>query len=1357
MVWDDVLPGPLRDESAEGESESEPMDVLAVVALPHHPAIAAQDQQQCASYKSKWTTFIPSPKRRSREEACLAAARMRDARGAHRRAKSKEQIADQVEAALAHLRAAGVLRDHGRTSVVKRKRVGSIVVVAGTTKTRLPYETVLSVAFSQVTRKSDLCRAFGLHKDTVSRAKVLTAFCSDKCDAELFRSLAAGFVHRRPVAFAASLIGDCTTQSLNLPMLGLEKHPHLSRSSWHVMSSLHRFSWIPNTGEGFECERESFTIDLVRPNVALVSTEDHTCLFQSLYKMPQVEHFSEFEKAGCHADFRILHFELDGFSANAYVPALRRADLLAANGSAPYITMHHCGNHAAHLNDNVTLRTCDETLFQWLTAGCCFYRMGGNFIRLLQSVPEMVNRFMLPVVIGHPPPMAATISAEVMDFSLRNFKSFADSLDACWSSDDETPRDIPSQSDREARMRRRLHRERHAAFKRAWQEYLQVFNGHVWASADGELGPHYSPFVVDFAKLKGKASTAIISLLFRALPVRPQKGKWTKMALCLDWHLVTMGFQSILKQLGALAYSKFHVRVSKESDGLDPTIVQDFFWHELRGKRFRYYFGDMSEQRLVSVIILSIVFEPCRFITSWYFRRASLVQRGQAQHSGRMAPLCDLVWLQASPFTRCCQYLSMVLTGRASRLKLLWGRRYGSFDEWARAEPAALLQLRRTAAAAYTWMYHRGVEMHLKMPWPLASVCDARRAVSERKQIWRHFTHNSSAETLDEYFSVPFKADAQHIDDIFHPEHAHIVKGLGLWSWAVALTIAPAEFYHGRNRSRAHPDQLWHNFVADSQCHENRLRLSWQVEAMQRSAGFRNGPARRPAPHQQGSSRAGVRRKKTRSAYDCFKSDYISEKKAEGSTIHVCDQAFMQDVAAQWKRIVREQPDLLARYEDEAEHFESMREQRVLQARPQERTRHEDIAMGGAGIVDLTGHSDVLASGDVSRFPVVPAALGYMSKKEVKASRPLTSNILHKFLHHRVEGGRQVGQSLDTLERQYKELHNNYATATRRQGDDDPRPPREPRFAPTPAGAAERRAVLEARLRAFLEAAAKPGKFADMAKRDLLLKVDVVADGFEARTCWLAVGGGNASAGVVPFRAFFLECEQVAARDDGRVELRLSRLPYCRTRRRLPFGGQVDVGLFSQFSHWGFAAHLLQGDWATSPNMCVAIRRHDWDPLGGDGYLVLGPADAPAAIEVLFPLAAPGDDPPDVEGGGEASGSHSGIDWDDVRPRWKKPRHTTSSRGAVAHGDEGVGMFGDVSEVFGVVVDAADCEHLVEELRLDESDDDDDASASCDDGAEEATGDVATGIDGAHESELAATEPAPPTPPLVTLDKSSLM
>ena len=155
--------------------------------------------------------------------------------------------------------------------------------------------------------------------------------------------------------------------------------------------------------------------------------------------------------------------------------------------------------------------------------------------------------------------------------SVRNFKSFADSLEACWSSDDEAPPDRNTEADKAARRQRYLHRQRSAEFARAWRDFLSIFNGHVWAPAVGELGPHYSPFLVDVASLRTKAVEATMSLLFRALPVKPQKGRWTKLAICLDWHLVSMGFQSILEQLGPIAYSAFKVRVSsKFGEGMDP-------------------------------------------------------------------------------------------------------------------------------------------------------------------------------------------------------------------------------------------------------------------------------------------------------------------------------------------------------------------------------------------------------------------------------------------------------------------------------------------------------------------------------------------------------------------------------------------------------------------------------------------------------------------------------------------------------------------------------------------------------------------------------------------------------------------
>ena len=331
MDWDDLLPG---GEAADGASDSGPSDAGGAVALvePADPL-----RRQRPTYKSTWTEFIPTPKKRSRSDECLAASRMRDALAVRRSADSKDRIGDSFNDALVKLRAAGVLRDHGRTSVVRRGD-GDVVIVAGNTRTRVPFETMLCVAYSKVKRVNDLCRSFGLHRDTISRVRVMTAHCSGEGDAEVLLSISSEFGERRPRAFSAMIMGDCTSHSLNLPMAGLEQHPHLTSSSWHVMSSMHRFSWLPNLESGLSREFDFCTVDFVRPNVALVSSEDHTCLYQAMYDVPQVSHFTSFEDAGCSADIAFLHYELDGFSANPFHP---RAAASCAHRGFRFGALHH--------------------------------------------------------------------------------------------------------------------------------------------------------------------------------------------------------------------------------------------------------------------------------------------------------------------------------------------------------------------------------------------------------------------------------------------------------------------------------------------------------------------------------------------------------------------------------------------------------------------------------------------------------------------------------------------------------------------------------------------------------------------------------------------------------------------------------------------------------------------------------------------------------------------------------------------------------------------------------------------------------------------------------------------------------
>ena len=91
---------------------------------------------------------------------------MRDARASRRRAKAEVAVAKGFDAALFQLRAAGMLRDYGRT-VVLRQPVRGGILDAGSKKNALPYSTVLAVAYSRVRRQNDLCRAFSLKKDAL--------------------------------------------------------------------------------------------------------------------------------------------------------------------------------------------------------------------------------------------------------------------------------------------------------------------------------------------------------------------------------------------------------------------------------------------------------------------------------------------------------------------------------------------------------------------------------------------------------------------------------------------------------------------------------------------------------------------------------------------------------------------------------------------------------------------------------------------------------------------------------------------------------------------------------------------------------------------------------------------------------------------------------------------------------------------------------------------------------------------------------------------------------------------------------------------------------------------------------------
>ena len=97
-------------------------------------------------------------------------------------------------------------------------------------------------------------------------------------------------------------------------------------------------------------------------------------------------------------------------------------------------------------------------------------------------------------------------------------------------------------------------RRAHAAYLRALDAFFEFFNA-------GGLGPHYcsSPECCnnyDINTYVQKAVGVIVSLMWRCMPVKLTKGKWTKLGPNIDWHMICLGIQGILRLTYPIAFAK---------------------------------------------------------------------------------------------------------------------------------------------------------------------------------------------------------------------------------------------------------------------------------------------------------------------------------------------------------------------------------------------------------------------------------------------------------------------------------------------------------------------------------------------------------------------------------------------------------------------------------------------------------------------------------------------------------------------------------------------------------------------------------------------------------------------------------
>ena len=114
------------------------------------------------------------------------------------------------------------------------------------------------------------------------------------------------------------------------------------------------------------------------------------------------------------------------------------------------------------------------------------------------------------------------------------------------------------------------------------------------------------------------------------------------------------------------------------------------------------------------------------------------------------------------------------------------------------------------------------------MPWLLAILIDFRRLASEI-EMWEGLIFTMAWDQLDELFGevllgkITTREQLQDEDLLLH---------ILAWAHDVWSTVGPAEFTHGRNRTRVSDAMSWLRFAPIAYNHETKLRLQWQQKAL---------------------------------------------------------------------------------------------------------------------------------------------------------------------------------------------------------------------------------------------------------------------------------------------------------------------------------------------------------------------------------------------------------------------------------------------------------------------------------------------------------------------------------------------
>ena len=430
--WDDLLPAVIDRALAPLPVAPPPQQEVAGPAPPPQPHLPLH-VRKVFKRKLKRKRFLavnfPAPKNREPHHHVLVASRMRERKALKRSDAHEVSLAIVAESTIAKLRAAGV-RVGVRAAAIVRSSGLHLVGIKRKRKP-LPWAAMLDISYGGVTRRNQAARVHELPPQKITEVNGVVAYAWSDVYCNLCDGISAYCEHKSPSIFGTSISFDESKEKVTLPLHpGLA--PTLIRSSWNCLVSTQRFIWSFDDVGADACPRWH-QVDILRPNAPIMTTSAE-CLIDGLYTVPQVRRFTACEQAGlAAATIGLVHYDRAGAAANTRAIMARMSTL----DEGTLASDCECCNHHNNLTETCSVAAIDEKVIPWMYGGCLFFAMGGNALRLVHSVIQLVAQYMPRSLRTCPPPEAQAASNELKDFAMTNWKTYqrAISIDA----DDDSP------------------------------------------------------------------------------------------------------------------------------------------------------------------------------------------------------------------------------------------------------------------------------------------------------------------------------------------------------------------------------------------------------------------------------------------------------------------------------------------------------------------------------------------------------------------------------------------------------------------------------------------------------------------------------------------------------------------------------------------------------------------------------------------------------------------------------------------------------------------------------------------------------------------------------------------------------